>query len=84
MSLIDQTLGAELAGVFGSTLLFGVSIVQSYNFFASHAQNPLRLQLLVGISLYVRISPIGHRDVADGVRKHVRNAPYGASLGICL
>jgi hypothetical protein len=68
MSIIDQTLGAELSGVLGSTLLYGMTLMQSYNFFNSDTRNPLRLKVLVGTAWYVCLhsmlvkTPLTERD----------------------
>jgi hypothetical protein len=35
MTIIDQTLGAQLLGTMGSTFLYGVTVVQAYEFAVS-------------------------------------------------
>jgi hypothetical protein len=47
MTIIDKTLGAELLGALGSTLLFGVTLVQIYNWVVLGYQDQLKMKLLV-------------------------------------
>jgi hypothetical protein len=49
MTIIDETLGAELLGALGSTLFYGVTLVQLHNFFTSDIQASPKLNVLVGL-----------------------------------
>jgi hypothetical protein len=47
MSLIDRTLGAEMLGTVGSTFLFGVTLVQAYEFMVSEYKTTPKLKIFV-------------------------------------
>jgi hypothetical protein len=70
MSVIDLILGAELIGVLVGTFLWGVAIVQTFNFFFSPAQNALRLKVLVSIVWCVDPSLLGCTLSLNGTVVH--------------
>jgi hypothetical protein len=51
MSIIDRSLGAELLGTVGATFLFGVTLVQAYNFTVMDYKATFMLKLMVALVL---------------------------------
>jgi hypothetical protein len=49
MTIIDESLGAELLGALASTLLFGVTIVQLYSFASSDYKSQPKVKALVAL-----------------------------------
>jgi hypothetical protein len=49
MTLLDETLGASLLAVFGSTLLFGITLSQLYSFVISDYKTTLALNFFVAL-----------------------------------